>query len=114
MLKNADCTVYEDKTFAKHIFEGVYWKDTRGKTLTTKGVQVSDSVLVFLYDNSYTPKAGDIIIKGKLYDEYDGSDQAAQSKSMKALREAHPDFAVVKAVDDCMYGGLAHIEITAR
>ena len=114
MLVNADCTIYEDKTLTRHECRGVYWKDSRGKTLTTKGMQVSDSVLVFLYDDSYIPKAGDIIIKGITEDEYDGSTQALQSQSLKSLRTAHPDFAVIKNVDNCMYGGLEHIEITAR
>lgn len=114
MLINADCTIYEDKTLVRHTFKGVYWKDIRGKTVSTRGVQISDSILVFLYDDSYIPKAGDIIVKGIVSNEFDGSSQAAQSQSMKALRAAFPDFAVVKSVDNCMYGGLKHIEVIAR
>ena len=114
MLKNADCTIYEDKTLVRHICEGVYWKDMRGKTVSTKGVQIANSILVFLYDDSYVPKAGDIIVKGVASGVYDGSSQAAQSQSMKALRAAYTYFAVVKSVDNCMYGGLKHIEILAR
>lgn len=114
MLINADCTVYEKDTFTRHLIKDVYWNDTRGRTVSRNGVQVTDSVLVFVYDDIYIPKAEDIIIKGNVSDTYDSSTQAAQSQSMKSLRTAHPDFAVVKNVSDCRYGGLPHIEITAR
>lgn len=114
MMINADCTIYEDKTLARHTYKGVYWKDSRGKTVTAKGSLVTDNVLVFLYNADYVPKAGDILIKGIAAESYDGSTQQAQSQSMKALRAAHPDFAVIKSVDDCRYGGLKHIEVIAR
>lgn len=118
MLTNADCTVYEfnetSKSLERHVIKEVYWNDSRGMTLSRNGVQISDSALVFVYESSYIPKNGDIIIKGEISDTYDGSTQQAQSQSMKALRAAHPDFAVIKNVADARYGGLPHIEITAR
>lgn len=114
MLINADCTVYEGKSLERHVINDVYWNDSRGMTLNRGGVQISDSVIVYIYESTYIPKDGDIIIRGALADTYDGSTQQAQSESMKALRAAHPDFAVVKNVSDARYGGLPHVEITAR
>lgn len=114
MLKNSDCTVYEKDGFVRHVIEGVYWNDSRGQTVTKNGVQVSDSVLVYIYDDSYIPKAGDIIVKGVVDFEFDSSSQKSASESMKIFREQFRDFAAVKNVNDCRYGGLPHIEVTGR
>lgn len=121
MLINADCTVYENggtaantSITAKHVLEGVYWNDSRGQTLTKNGVQISDSVVVYIYSGDYVPKAGDLIIKGFTDFEFDGTSEMSMSESMKLFRTMFPDFAVVKSVSDYRYGGLPHIEITAR
>jgi hypothetical protein len=42
----------------------IYWNDSRGMTVTRNGAQVEDAVMVYLYNSSYVPKAGDIIVKG--------------------------------------------------
>lgn len=114
VLTNADITVFEKDTYTKHTISGVYWNDSRGQTTTKNGIQVSDSVMVYLYSNEYITKAGDIIVKGITDFEFDNETQKAASESMKLFRTAFPDFAVVKSVNSCMYGGLPHIEITAR
>lgn len=114
MLKNADCTVYEKDSFVRHAIEGVYWNDSRGQIVTKNGIQISDSVLVYIYDGDHLPKAGDIIVKGIVDFEFDSSSQKSVSESMKLFREQFPSFAVVKNFNDCRYGGLPHIEVTAR
>lgn len=114
MLKNADCTVYEKDSFVRHVIENVYWNDSRGQTVTKNGIQISDSVLVYIYDDDYLPKSGDIIVKGIVNFEFDSSSQKSVSDSMKIFREQFPGFAVVKNVNDCRYGGLPHIEVTAK
>lgn len=113
MLKNADITVY-DSNYKRHILKDVYYNDSRGQTLAKNGVQISDSVVVYVYSDGYIPKPKDIIVRGACEFEIDGSSQKAVSESMKRFREAYPDFAVVKTVNDCRFGGLPHIEITAR
>lgn len=115
MLTNADCTVFENggtvtnyNITAAHQFSGVYWTDARGRTVSTGGVQISDSILVYIYgDPTYTPKAGDVIVKGL-------SDFTPTSGSVKELKAALGDTAVITSVNDARYGGLPHIEITAR
>ena len=114
MLKNADCTVYEKDSFVRHTIKGVFWSDNRGQTTAKNGIQISDSVLVYIYSGAYVPKAGDIIIKGDVDFHFDNSSQKSVSESMKLFREQFPGSAVVKNVNDCRYGGLPHIEITAR
>lgn len=114
MLKNADCTVYEKDTYARHFISGIYWNDSRGSTVTKNGIQVTDSVLVYIYDSEYSPKADDIIVKGNAEFSFDTASQQNVSASMKPFRESYPDFAVIKSVNNCRYGGLPHIEVTAR
>lgn len=114
MLTNADMTAFEKDTYTKHTISGVYWNDSRGQTTTKNGIQISDSIVCYLYTDEYIPKAGDIIVKGITDFEFDNETQKAASESMKLFRAAFPDFAVVKSVNNCMYGGLPHIEIIAR
>lgn len=114
MLKNADCTIYEAGTYTRHVIPDVYWNDARGRTVTNRGVQISDSVIVYIYSDEYIPKAGDIIVRGTVDYTFDATTQQKASASMKTFRETYPQFAVVKAVSDARYGGLPHIEVTAR
>lgn len=114
MLKNADCTVYEKGTYTRHGITGVYWYDSRGITTQKNGVQVNDSVLVYIYDSDYTPKAEDIIVKGAIDFTFEMTTQQTISECMKQFRAAYPEFAVIKNVNDCRYGGLPHIEVIAR
>lgn len=114
MLTNADCTLYEAKTFEKHIVSGVYWNDGRGATVSKNGVQITDSISVYLYSDEYVPKAGDIIVRGVCPFEFDAETEKSAADSMTVFRREYPGFAVVKTVSSYMFGGLPHIEITAR
>lgn len=98
----------------RHIIKGVFWNDSRGRTAVKGGIQIVDSVVVYIYDSEYIPKAGDIIVRGDADFKFGESSQKAVSESLKLFREKFPDFAVVKSVSDCRYGGLPHIEITAK
>lgn len=114
MLINANCTVYEKDTYIRHYIPNVYWYDSRGRTVSKSGIQISDQVIVYIYDSDYIPKAGDIIVKDECSFQFDTTSQQTVSQSMKLFRELHPGFAVVKNVPDARYGGLSHIEILAR
>lgn len=114
MLKNADCTIYEKDTYTRHFVPGVYWNDSRGRTVSKNGIQVSDSLIVYIYDSEYVPKDGDIIVKGNVEFTFTTTSQQTISQSMTQFRAAYPLFAVVKNVTDCRYGGLPHIEVVAR
>jgi exosome complex RNA-binding protein Rrp4 len=114
MLVNADCTVYEKDTYARHVIKDIYWNDSRGRTVTKGGIQINDQVIVYIYSGEYVPKSGDIIIKDECSFQFDATSQQTASQSMKLFRELHPEFAVVKNVQDARYGGLPHIEVLAR
>lgn len=114
MLVNADCTIYEANTYIRHELRDVYWNDSRGRTVTKSGIQIADSVVVYVYDSDYVPQAGDIIVRGITDFAFDTRDERSISASMKEFRTAYPGFAVVKNVNDARYGGLPHIEILAR
>lgn len=120
MLYNTVCTIFENSgnagnisITARHYFGSAYWNDSRGQTLTKNGVQINDEIAVYLYSFDYIPKAGDIIVKGNAQLEITGTQQNS-SEIMRALRTAYPDFAYIKSVRDLRFGGLPHIEISAR
>ena len=114
MLVNADITLFEKDNYTPHIIENVYFCDSRSQTVTKNGIQTSDSIFVYIYSDVYLPKSGDIIVKNKCDFLFDSSSQKNISESMKTFREEYPDFAVVKTVNNYRFGGLPHIEITAR
>ena len=122
MLSNADCTVYENagkganvSVTARHFIPNVYWNDCRGKVLKKNGIQIEDSVIVYVfYSSDYVPKPGDIIVKGDVDFEFDNTSQETMSASDKQFKQLYPQSVVVKSVSDYKFGGLPHIEITAR
>lgn len=114
MLTNADCTIYEKDTYTRHFIPEVYWDDDRGHIVTKIGAQIENNLIVYIYDNTYIPKAGDIIVRGECEYIFDAASEQAVSESMKAFRMLRPDFSVVKDVKDGWYGGLPHYELTAR
>lgn len=114
MLANADITVFEKENYTPHFIENVYFSDSRGQTVTKNGVQVSDSIVIYIYSDGYLPKSGDIIVKNRCDFSFDTGSEKSKSESMKKFREKFPDFAVVKNVNNYWFGGLPHIEITAR
>ena len=114
MLTNADITIWSKDTYTRHNVNDVYWNDSRGQTVTRNGIQVQDSILVYIYDDSYIPQAGDIIVHGTSGFDFNTATEQATAADMKTFRTQYPDFAVVKNVNPCLYGGLPHIELTAR
>jgi hypothetical protein len=114
MLTNADVTIYEKDSCTAHLISDVYLNDSRGRTVSKNGIQISDSVILYIYSDEYIPKAGDMFVNGLTDFEFDCTDEKSISESMKLFRTAFPDFAVVKSVNNAMYGGLPHIEIIAR
>ena len=114
MLINGKCTVFS-KGGETHLFERVYWLDSRGKKVAKNGVSIEDAVVCYLYDiDGYVPMCGDIVVRGKADFVFDRSTGQKESESMKRFRMLFPDFAVVKSVGDYRFGSLPHIELAAR
>lgn len=115
MLSNANVTIYSGKDYSRHTATKAYWADNRGKTVSKNGIQTTDAISVYLYNtDEYMPSPGDMIVCGIIDFEFDTSSQKSISDSMKEIRSKYPDFAVIKSVSDYRFGGLPHIEITAR
>lgn len=114
MLSNADVTFYNFADFSKHTAAKAYFTDNRGRTVKKNGIETGDSITIYLYTDEYIPKIGDIVVKGISDFEFDDSTQEAISASMKRFRTLYPGFSVVKSVSDYRFGGLPHIEVTAR
>ena len=111
-------TVYEKGTYTKHIFTDAYFRDGRGARLTKSGEVTADDVNAeiysFAHDNSYIPKAGDMIVNGALEFTFDTSTQVKASESMAAFRAAYGSPIVISTVDLRTNGLLPDIIITGR
>lgn len=114
MLSNADVTFYSAEDYSRHTANKAYFTDNRGRAVKKNGIETTDSLTVYLYTDEYLPQPKDIVVKGICGFVFDNTSQQAVSAQMKLFREQHPDFAVVKSVSDCRFGGLPHIEVTAR
>lgn len=114
MLSNADITIYNGKDYTRHTATKAYWADSRGQTVTKNGIQISDAVSIYLYTDEYIPRVGDMVVCGIVDFEFNTESQQTVSESMIDFRKKYPNFAVVKSVSDYKFGGLPHIEITAR
>lgn len=73
MLANADITIFENENYTPHFIEKVYFFDSRGQTVTKNGVQISDSIVIYIYSDGYIPKSGDIVVKNKCNFLFDDS-----------------------------------------
>ena len=119
MLKNADCTLYlYDKNnggFIRYFISDVYWHESKAQNVLKSGLSSADSTTVYLYNTEVVPKtpSKDMLVKGDCSFEFDNTSSQTVSKSMAEFRKQF-DFVTVSSVDDVRYGGLPHIEISAK
>lgn len=111
-------TVYEKGTYTKHIFVDAYYYDGRGSKLEKSGTIPADTVTAkiysFAHDNSYIPKAGDLLVNGAVGFTFDTTSQATTSESMAAFRAAYGSPIVISTVENKTNGLLPDITITGR
>lgn len=112
------CTVYEKNTFARHVFNGVFFVDNRGEKTSKTGSlpteAVNAKIYSFAHDGSYIPKTGDIIVNGECSFNFDTTSEQTASASMAAFRENIGDISVITTVKCTVNGLLPDIEITGR
>lgn len=119
MLINADCTLYryDEGTggFIRHFIKGVYWRENKAGNVLKSGLTTADSTTVYFYDDAVIPGTvtKDMLVKGKCGYDFDNSTQQTVSASMKEFRQS-VSFVTVMSVDSMMYGGLPHVEISAK
>lgn len=121
MLTNSDCTVYRYNTFTQG-FDRLYiphvaWLECRAANVLKSGMQNADSVMIHIaakYAASAPQTAAkDMLVKGNCPFEFDNSSVQSISDSMKSFR-AQYRFVTAASIDDYLYGGLPHIEVSAR
>ncbi len=124
MMTNADCTLFKyDKNttgFTRHKIKSIYWQTSQQANIMKSGLTSCDSTTVFIYKSSIkgnnipeTPKK-DMLVKGIVEFEFDNTSSRTISDSMKAFREMFPRFVTVNSIDNMLYGGLPHIEVSAK
>lgn len=119
MMINANCTLYKydkaTKGFVRHFISGAYWRENKAGNVLKSGLTTADSVTVYLYSDSMLPEniTKDILVKGNCPFEFDNTSPQTISQSMQSFRETY-NFVTVMSIDNYMFGGLPHIEISAK
>lgn len=119
LVTNADITVFEGGTFAKHIFKDVHYSDQRSRKFAKDGMKSDGVASIHVFavnspDASYAPKIGDIVVKGVSDFEFDDTSEKSVSESMAEFRRLYPDYSTINSVDIKVYGTLPDYIITAR
>lgn len=119
MLTNADCTLYRYNAtsggYDRFYFSECYWSENEGAAVRKLGMQHQTSVTVFLYDDTNPPQnpTKDMMVKGNCPFTFTNTTPATVSASLKAFIAAYK-VRTVMAVDNRMFGGLPHIEVTLK
>lgn len=119
MLTNADCTLYlYDKStggYHRYFIEGVYWNENKAGNVLKSGLVSADSVAVYLYSDFVVPKnpTFDMIVKGSCPFEFDNTNEKTISDSVRKFKKEYDSFTIMSC-DNKMFGGLPHIELSAK
>ena len=126
MFTNADVTLYlyrksgKDVSYLRHPVEEVYWEDVQQSTFLKSGQRDVTSVLLVIQMESLAEplaftQGKDLVVKGIVEDEIDGSSQEALSKSLAALKETNHYLTVI-TVDERLYGSesVQHYELSCK
>lgn len=126
MFTNADVTLYlyrkegKNTCYLRQPIEEVYWEDVRQSTFLKTGQRDAASVLLIIPLESLTDpimftQGKDLVVKGIVEDEIDGSTPEALSKSLAALKEKY-HYLTVTTVDDRLYGSesIQHYELSCK
>lgn len=118
LVTNADVTVFEQKTYKKHIFKDVHYSDQRGRHFAKEGIRVDGKVSVHAFavnmgEDKYLPQIGDILVSGECDFEFDTADKESISQSMAEFRKKYKH-SVIDSVDLQVYGILPDYLISAR
>ena len=119
MMTNADCTLYlfDEKTkgYKKHFIADVYWNENRAGNVLKSGLQSADSLTVYLFSDDVVPAnpTKDMIVKGYCSFNFNNTDEKTISESMKKFKKSIKALTIMSC-DNKMFGGLPHIELSAK
>lgn len=119
MMVNADCTLYlfnkDTGGYIRHFIKDVYWNENKGGNVLKSGLTSADSVAVYLYSDLVVPEnpTKDMIVKGNCSFEFDNTGEKTISDSMKEFKKEY-SFHTIMSCDNKMFGGLPHIELSAK
>lgn len=117
MLVNANCTLYryENGGYQRYVIHNVYWRENKAGNVLKSGLVNADKTTIYFYTDDAVPDSltKDMLVKGVCEFEFDNTSQKSVSDSMKQFMSQY-EYVTVMSVDNMMFGGLPHIEISAR
>lgn len=111
-------TVFDSRTFTRHVFENAYFYDGRGESLVQGIVTKTGNISVQIYadkfrEDKYKPNIGDILVLEKSSFVFDNSSEKSISESMKKFRNVYPDYGVIDSSSAIRYGDIPDYVLTA-
>ena len=117
LRSNGSCTVYEQKSYVRHCFAGVFISDRRGTSTHKAGDQADGEMTVRIYGicgDGYIPRAGDILVPSEINFAFDTETEQKLSESMAQFRASYAGYAVIRSVGTEYSGDDPDIVLTAR
>jgi trans-2-enoyl-CoA reductase len=121
LYTNADITLYsyQNGAYTRSLIKDVFWDEVKQSNLIKSGLTIVDSVKIFIpvssISNLNTTTGKDIIVKGIVVVDIDNTSQAAQSASLKTLKETY-GFITVSSCDKKLYGSklMQHYQLSCK
>ena len=120
-MTNSDCTVYRHNALTQG-FDRLYipravWMECRAANVLKSGMQSADSAVIHIAekyaDGAPRTVGKDMLVRGNCPFEFDNSNAQSISDSMREFRTLYR-FVTATSIDNYLYGGLPHVEVSAR
>lgn len=114
MVTNSAATLYSAAGFSRTVIPAVMWQETDALAIKKYGAESADSVSILIpkcKEPVFTIKKGDLIVKGEVDFEPDGS----KGHKLADLMALHKTYKIMH-LSDKSYGseGMQHFEVIAR
>lgn len=112
---NGAMLTFGDRGYQRRYFEKAYWNESAEMKVSKSGITFNDSTTILLYDNSELlfTSGKDLIVKGNCNFEFDNSSEQTISESFRNFKRLY-DYLSIQKVANLLFGGLPHIEVTAK
>ena len=102
--------------YIRSIITNVYWDDVKQSNILRTGQVQMDSVRLIIptiFPIDFT-LSKDIVVKGAIDDEIDCTSQQTISAGIKQLKASYKHVVTVNVVDEKLFGGLKHLEVSCK
>jgi hypothetical protein len=107
---------FNNGQYTKTIIKEIFWDNVKSSNILKSGLVNADSTKILIKtDVSINFNLGrDLIVKGEVNYNIDNSTEQKISEGIKYLKDNFKEVVTVSAVDEKLFGGLSHIELSCK